>query len=151
MTLPQHEIEYMKKINEINEEFNQKFCDTTSFRRKPQYCLECGKLFTFISHLERHKEKCINKAGEDDSPAVFKCNVCPKTFPIKHNLIRHKKSVHCNSKYTCKKCKILFSRSDVLGRHRRQRKCNTCSKTMECLTQFKKHVLSHKDKKNASN
>ena len=54
MTLPQHEIEYMKKINEINEEFNQKlhnfsFCGKTSWLAKPNTSL----WFPFLSRFDK--------------------------------------------------------------------------------------------------
>lgn len=43
-------------------------------------CGNCGKIFTTKSSLKRHCEKCVNKAKEQSSEAVFMCGICSLVF-----------------------------------------------------------------------
>ena len=45
------------------------------------------------------------------------CEICSKSFGLRKNLLRHKRSVHEKIKYSCNKCGRTFARSDYLQRH----------------------------------
>ena len=45
------------------------------------------------------------------------CEICNKTFGIRKNLLRHRRSVHEKIKYSCNQCGQTFARNDYLQRH----------------------------------
>ena len=49
------------------------------------YCNLCGKSFSYVESLKRHR---------DGHNQKFECNACPKVYPIKDCLSRHVKNCH---------------------------------------------------------
>ena len=135
-TLPPRDVEYFKEINYINDRYNQSYKEEDGFRRRPQYCLNCGKAFSFSINLERHLEQC---GKIDKNQNKYSCEECEATFTLANNLRRHKHSVHQERKHRCDKCQKVFSRSDILAVHKESRKCKSCARKFLCSSAFNQH------------
>ena len=103
-------------------------------------CDICTRPFSRRSDMLRHKH---SKHGITDS--LYTCTICPKSFPIKHNLTRHMLT-HKDPLYKCM-CGKPFHRSDLLAKH--QRRCQKTSADANvcdiCGTPFvqKCHLTRH--------
>ena len=71
-----------------------------------------GKNLKFLSPLER---PCGQKANMEN----INCNVCKSNFLTEHEMKRHKKTVHEESKslIKCNKCNATFKQEIQLKRH----------------------------------
>jgi len=85
-----------------------------------------------------------------DNNGVYKCPHCPRTFTMRHKLMRH---YTCHTKpYRCDKCNKSFGRKDNMKRHRIQHlplqsssdvRCQMCEQKFNSRMGFLEHFKSH--------
>ncbi|XP_075835244.1 zinc finger protein 120-like [Microtus pennsylvanicus] len=94
---------------------------------KPYECNQCGKAFTYNSHLRSH-----NRTHTKEKP--YECNQCGKAFTRSTSLRQHKR-IHTGEKpYECNQCGIFKVRT-----HTREKPCerNQCSNALQVAIIFK--------------
>ena len=73
-------------------------------------CDPCGAIFFVKTHLEKHNQKFHQ--------TEFQCEICEKTLKTKHDLKRHKDSVHDKKKpFLCSLCFADFPRKSNCKSH----------------------------------
>ena len=82
-------------------------------------CERCPKKFNRIANLRRHESVCKTSQPRKTIHVdeTFVCGQCDKSFELKHNLVKHVKSVHSKESHKCERCLKSFSRNDSLRRH----------------------------------
>lgn len=66
------------------------YCVDDSVKKDPRECNNCGKLFINDRNLNRHLSVCKG--------ALYKCDVCKKTFGTKYGLYQHRSNTDCHIK-----------------------------------------------------
>jgi uncharacterized Zn-finger protein len=98
---------------------NTRHLDTKNIRKF--YCSEegCSKGFTRRYNLTAHQ-----RCHRAEKP--FECNLCNSRFARKHDLTRHKKSIHDENREfgPCTKCCSYFTREDAFERHLKADSCS---------------------------
>jgi len=98
--------------------------------KEPQKCPECGKMFKSLS--QHYRRSCPARQFER-----HKCDLCEKTFAMKHGLKKHIKAMHLGiSEYQCDLCEYsakdkLTLKGHVLSKHENKRLysyCKICGK-----------------------
>ncbi|KAL5015263.1 hypothetical protein ScPMuIL_009533 [Solemya velum] len=140
-----------------------------------QICSECGEVFSSCVALDHHRLSCgklsstywdpvsekyryksddsrneeISDDCEDDS-GEYKCQLCPKSFQWKANLIRHQVFHDNNKNYQCENCDKVFTDPSNLQRHirsqhlgARSHTCTECGKTFSTSSGLKQHQHIH--------
>ncbi|XP_065271338.1 zinc finger protein 84-like [Emys orbicularis] len=115
-------------------------------KEKTYDCAECGKSFSWRSHLIVHQR---NHTGEKP----YNCPECGKSFSRSSTLIIHQR-VHTGEKpYECHDCGKSFKRSSELLSHRRTHtgekphNCPDCGKTFSDGSNLIKHQRIHTGQK----
>ncbi|XP_066959202.1 zinc finger protein OZF-like [Macrobrachium rosenbergii] len=109
---------------------------------KPFVCRECGKAFSWRSHLEQHFRI---HTGE----RLYTCNDCGKLFPYKSSLKFHMAIHRWEKAFTCKNCGKSFSQKSNLKTHmvihtgERAFACKDCGKSFSQKSHLKRHMRIH--------
>ncbi|KAI8427103.1 hypothetical protein MSG28_014731 [Choristoneura fumiferana] len=144
--------------------FPCEFCDKsyTSFTKKRNHekgvhqggwlrnkCPHCPEIF--VSYYDR-SEHLVQVHNE--TPIVYPCNACNKTYKKKFELNRHIKHHHLQQKsFLCDKCNAKFFSKrglvDHMSRHAGGEvyTCDVCSKTFARARTLKEHIRIHEDDK----
>ncbi|XP_033208764.1 zinc finger protein 726-like [Belonocnema kinseyi] len=122
---------------------------------KKYKCEKCGRSYTQIGNLTRHKKL------ECDVMPQFKCNFCDKRFKRNPNLRRHIVQVHQKKleaplkKYNCIKCSRSYTWPNDLYKHERLEHsglkpkftCDFCGRRMKEKGNLAQHIaLKHLNK-----
>lgn len=101
-----------------------------------------SEVAAYVRHINDHMES-----------KVLLCDLCGRTFTLKHHLARHKDN-HSESKlFKCTVCDKSFSQDSVLKRHmrihnkRETLKCKLCDKRLLCADNLRVHMRTHDQKK----
>ena len=115
------------------------------------FCDECGKIFSHLRNLKRHKESC----NVNVKVKVYACEVCNKSYSRLDNLKRHAKQhgIRVNDKMmmsfvdyatekSCFRCKKTFANVNSRNYHNCKdvSLCHNCGKTFVYSKKFQKHV-----------
>ena len=108
-------------------------------------CEDCPKMFTSISHLNRHRQSVHLKK-------VHPCTEegCPKTFTRADYLQRHIKTIHEGAKpFKCWRCGVSFSRKESLKQHEesvhlgiKKYCCSECNTSFTQKKDLQRHLAS---------
>lgn len=105
-------------------------------------CTYCGKVFTSISHLNRHW-----KIHTGEKP--FQCSECGKSFSQKAFLIKHFRMHTGEKPYRCSECGKAFKHNISLISHQGLHtgempfKCSECGKSYRSREGLKVHYRFH--------
>jgi DNA-directed RNA polymerase subunit RPC12/RpoP len=118
---------------------------TTSKKQKETYvCGKCKKAFSYARHLEKHLQG--HKRND--------CKDCSEMFASRKYLNLHMREKHdkklLDTKYSCKFCKQVFTRSCFLYTHYRVHAegrlvCEICGDFCTDTNEYEKHLLKHEE------
>ncbi|XP_075703804.1 uncharacterized protein LOC142697804 [Rhinoderma darwinii] len=113
---------------------------------KPYSCSKCGECFSTISHLVTHER--IHTAEKP-----YSCSECGKCFTDKSSLVRHER-IHTGEKpYSCSECGKCFTDKSSLVRHERSHtgekpySCSECGKCFITKPKLRIHQRRHTGEK----
>ena len=89
----------------------------------PKVCEECGKSFTLVTNLSRHKK--VHEREHDQklhgkpliTSQTFVCDICRKCLNAKSSLNQHVK-IHLDKCLNCDTCSATFKTEQSLNQHR---------------------------------
>ncbi|XP_071945496.1 histone-lysine N-methyltransferase MECOM-like isoform X2 [Antedon mediterranea] len=170
--LPEKEQSNLPEIEErvfVCEDCNELFTSKTALRDHEQY--SCPRKDKEYSDNEKEKNHLDNNSDEEmektpsmasddyyhqseqnqyDESREFKCELCPKTFNWKANLIRHQSTHNSERQYSCENCSKVFTDPSNLQRHIRTQHhgarchaCPECGKTFATSSGLKQHTHIH--------
>lgn len=112
-------------------------------------CPHCPEIFVSYYDRSEHLVKVHN-----ETPIIYPCNACNKTYKKKFELNRHIKHHHLQQKsFLCDQCNAKFFSKrglvDHLSRHngRELCSCDVCGKTFSRMRTLKEHMKIHGDDK----
>lgn len=107
-------------------------------KKRKHRCKECGKIFPFKSHLNRHLDV-------HSSVKPYSCDYCNKQFLNSYNLDVHLQKHTGNFTFNCDICGKGYPTRNVLERHLNTHtgnqtfQCNYCGKTFAQASNLKLH------------
>lgn len=112
---------------------------------RPHGCVTCGKRFRMQSALIIHTRSHL----PPDIKNKYQCEICPKKFGTKPNLMAHMR-IHAGIRnYTCDQCGKSFVQKGNLENHLlthtavRPFKCTICNKAFKTVIRLRKHSSVH--------
>ncbi|XP_071527353.1 uncharacterized protein [Panulirus ornatus] len=161
----------------IHEKCEEQFDEESKFQHhivlqshdKKFECEKCGKLFSHMINLEKHRQMHSVKFHKYDEPEEyfankshshlheqsnikFRCLECGKVFTLKSSLKTHFLAAHSGvKKFACKECGKAFSLNSYLNAHmvvhtgKKKFSCNDCGKLFTQKGSLNTHLLLHKD------
>jgi Zinc finger, C2H2 type/C2H2-type zinc finger len=92
--------------------------DPTSTLKGVYSCPFCHKTYTRKYNMQSHMRCHTGIYPLNIDSRQFPCTLCPASFVRKHDLSRHVRSIHTETKpHVCPNCSMSFARSDGLKRH----------------------------------
>lgn len=97
----------------------------------------------------------LSPESSDSPTKVYQCEICDKTFKLKHHLARHKFKHVEDKPYSCETCRKCFKSRQDMNRHSRlhtgtktnanepELSCNKCEKTFTCKNTLVQHLQTH--------
>ncbi|KAL9700491.1 hypothetical protein quinque_003932 [Culex quinquefasciatus] len=117
--------------------------DTIHGANECHSCDTCGLQFKDVTALRSHLRSHADVRN-------FKCPDCDKTFKFRKDVVRHKKAVHANERFTCKYCSKSYVRNDKLRQHIERSHdlqtyflCEICVKSFPTKEQLQEHKGHH--------
>lgn len=114
-----HVKEFKHTCIQCNKGFNLttqfKYHQARHIQFKVQECNFCHKQLDGHSSKQRHERTCQNNPERGE--ASFQCRICYKEFTSNDCLLDHKKGMHQERKYTCKKCHQSYKWRSSLSAH----------------------------------
>ncbi|KAI1303113.1 Zinc finger protein [Halotydeus destructor] len=110
----------------------------------PNKCTECGMKFFNKFILQNHIRRIHEKTER-----TFSCELCPKRFLSKQELIQHGVSHSVDKAFSCKQCGKAFTCQRYLEKHvkthigLKKYKCDHCDREFADKTGFTAHVRAH--------
>ncbi|XP_037538442.1 zinc finger protein 771 [Nematolebias whitei] len=117
--------------------------------RKPYSCDSCGKSFSHLSSLNRHRN--IHTPDK-----AYSCKLCDKTFKKNSLLLSHIRTHNNKRLYSCEECGKRFEYLSVLARHMRSHtgekpySCKACGKTFSLEGNLLRHMRTRTGEKQYS-
>ncbi|XP_066091580.1 zinc finger protein 343-like [Saccopteryx bilineata] len=114
---------------------------------KPYVCRQCGRGFTFQSHLLTHPEMHLSM----ENP--FLCEECGQSFDDKSNVTIQQQTHSGKKPFLCPECGRGFSDKSNLRRHQRTHLvekpfvCPECGRGFGCKLDLRRHQISHSGEK----
>lgn len=112
-------------------------------------CLTCGKRFRMHSALLVHSRSHLPAEMKN----CYQCDLCPKRFGTRPNLMAHKRIHEGVRDYTCDQCGKSFVQKGNLDNHllthtvTRPFSCSECGKSFKTSIRLRKHSAVHSDLK----
>jgi len=113
-------------------------------------CEECDKRFTRKGDLTAHKRSHVK---EEDKRFVCDSPGCGKSYTLRNNLARHKKTAHEGKRHACTVCKKEFTQTGDLTRHMRVHNdirpfaCDACEMRFKQKAHLNQHKKTHARRK----
>ncbi|XP_037834246.1 zinc finger protein 568-like isoform X2 [Kryptolebias marmoratus] len=117
--------------------------------RKPYACDSCGRSFSHLSSLNRHKK--VHLQGK-----AYSCKLCDKTFKQNSLLLSHIRTHNNKHPYSCEECGKSFEYLSVLARHMRTHtgekpySCKACGKRFSLEGNLLRHMRTRTGEKQYS-
>lgn len=130
----------VNKQNISNDDLEKEQADENNNAQSKNWNCECGKNYTCLASLKRHKKRHTSKEK--------KCEICSKIFYTDYEFKRHY-SIHTEKEFQCDICLKKFKSESGLRHHKSihtgeyKHLCPTCGRGFNNVEGFHAHISSH--------